>query len=45
MKVKDFYPGGGGTEGIRELFQSGSAGGVAFWGKDVGSEPSVWSGT
>ena len=37
--IKDFEPGGGGTEGIGSLIQSGSAGGVGFRGRDVGPDP------
>ena len=37
--VEDLDPGGGIPEGIGALIQIGSAGGVAFWGRDVGIDP------
>ena len=37
--VEDFEPEGGGSEGIEALLQSGSAGSVDFWGRDVGRDP------
>ena len=37
--VEDFEPEGGGSEGIEALLQSGSAGSVAFRGRDVGHDP------
>ena len=39
MDVEDFEPGGGRPEDIGALFQGGSTGGVAFWGKYVGPDP------
>ena len=36
---KDLDPGGGGPEVIRAFIQSGRAGGVNFWGRDVGPDP------
>ena len=42
--VDDIEPGGRVTEGIRALLPSGSAGGVAFWGRDVSPDPPGWSG-
>ena len=32
-------PGGGQPEGIQDFLRYGSAGGVAFWVGDVGTEP------
>ena len=37
--VEGFKTGGGGPEGVRAIFQSSSADGVAFWGRDVGPDP------
>ena len=42
--VEDFELVGRGPEGIGEPFQSGSAGGVAFWGRDVVPEPPYGAG-
>ena len=39
--VENFEPGGGGPEGIRALFQSGSTGGASVRGRDMGPDPPV----
>ena len=37
--VEVIDPGGGGPECIGGFIQSGRAGGVAFWGRDMGLDP------
>ena len=37
-------PGGGGREGVGQLFQGGGTGGVAVWGGDVGTCPGDGAG-
>ena len=36
---EDIETGSGGPEGIGAFLQSGRAGGVGFWGRDVGPDP------
>ena len=37
--VTDNIPRGGGRKGVRQLFQGGGTGGVAFWGRDMATYP------